>query len=287
MITIHSRAPSISAEVLSPAGKRFTIVGIAVDLPESTMPSAHPPRSRRPVRLAAVLLGLVGLLGSVGVAGSAGLPGGPLVAEAAPYASAPGDPTLTLPSSPDFVLGRAGTSYVIEADGDPLPAIGVDRLPPGLRLVVHGDGSATVEGTPTGPAGSTTVAVTAQNASGSTTEPLTVTVQQGPVFLDRGPLSFVAGEFTSLTVRAAGFPAPGLAAEGDLPAGLGFTDNGDGTATIAGTPVEGPAQSPVTLTAVNVVSDVALTTTVRVIVRPDVVGGPVTTDHPTGPQRAP
>ena len=66
-----------------------------------------------------------------------------------------------------------------------------------------------------------------------------------------------------------------------------FTDNGDGSATIAGTPEEGPAESPVTLTAVNVVSDVALTTTVRVVVRPDVTGGPVTVARPTGPRRAP
>lgn len=266
----------MSAEVLSTAGKRFTIVPIAVDPPESAMPSARPPRSRRPVVLVmALLLGLLGLL-----AGASG-------AVAAPYASAPGDPTLTLPEAADFVLGRGGTTYLIEADGDPVPAVGVDRLPAGLRLVVHGDGSASIEGTPTGPAGSTAVAVTAQNGEGSTTEALVVTVQQGPAFLHRGPLTFVAGAFASLPIRAAGFPAPGIALEGDLPAGLSFTDNGDGSATIAGTPEEGPAESPVTLTAVNVVSDVALTTTVRVVVRPDVTGGPVTVARPTGPRRAP
>lgn len=243
------------------------------------MPSAPSPRTRRPVALlAAALLGLGGLLAPAGA---------PTVAFAAPYASAPGDPTLTLPEAADFVLGRGGASYLIEVDGDPLPAIGVDRLPAGLRLVVHGDGSATVEGIPTGPAGTTTVAVTAQNASGSTTEPLAVTVQQGPAFLDRGPVTFVAGEFTSVPIRTSGFPAPGLAVEGELPTGLSFADNGDGTAVIAGTPVDGPGESPVTLTAVNEVSDVALTTTVRVIERPDVTGGPVTTEHPTGPQRAP
>lgn len=243
------------------------------------MPSARPPHARRPLALlVALLLGLGSLGGTVGA---------PTVAVAAPYASAPGDPTLTLPEAADFLLGRGGASYLLEADGDPLPAIGVDGLPAGLRLVVHGDGSATVEGTPTGPAGTVTVAVTAQNASGSTTQPLTVTVQQGPAFLDRGPVTFVAGEFASVPVRTVGFPAPGLAVEGELPAGLAFTDNGDGTGLIAGTPLEGPAESPVTLTAVNEVSDVAVTTTVRVIVRPELTGGPVTAEHPTGPQRAP
>jgi hypothetical protein len=160
-------------------------------------------------------------------------------------------------------------------------------LPPGLRLVAHSDGSATIGGTPTGPAGRTTVAVTAQNTAGSTTETLTVTVQQGPGFLDRTPLTFVAGAFASLPIRTTGFPAASIAVEGELPAGLTFADNGDGTAMIAGTPSQGPTESPVTLTAVNVVADVALTTTVRVVVHPDLTGGPVTGEHPTGPRRAP
>lgn len=272
----------MSPEVLSTAGKRFTIIGIAVDPPESTMPTARPPRLRRPVALlAAALLGLSGVGGLVGSVST------PTVAVAAPYASAPGAPTLTLPETADFVLGRGDDSYLIEADGDPLPAIGVDRLPAGLRLVAHGDGSASLEGTPTGPAGASTVTVTAQSASGVTTGRMTVTVQQGPVFLDRGPVTFVAGEFASVPLRTAGFPTPGLAVEGELPLGLSFADNGDGTAVIAGTPVDGPGEAPVTLTAVNEVSDVAVTTTVRVIDRPDVTGGPVSTERPSGPQRAP
>ena len=52
---------------------------------------------------------------------------------------------------------------------------------------------------------------------------------------------FATGENGSFTVTTGGEPAPALSREGALPAGLAFTDNGDGTATIAGTPDESAA----------------------------------------------
>ncbi|HEY5980240.1 MAG TPA: hypothetical protein VIT41_11465 [Microlunatus sp.] len=240
------------------------------------MPSSRPPQLRRPVIVAwSVLVGLLVLLcGPIGEAG------------AYPYASGTG-PILTLPADPTFVLGQQGTTYLIEAEGETLPAIGVNALPPGLRLTVHGDGSATIEGTASGPAGDLTVEVTAQNASGSTTEPLVLSVQQGPAFRTGGPVVFAAGEFTTRVIRTVGFPAAGIGLEGELPAGLAFADHGDGTATIAGTPLDGPTASPVTLTAMNVVSDVALTTVVQVVARPDAAGGPVVAVHAAGPRREP
>jgi hypothetical protein len=176
---------------------------------------------------------------------------------------------------------------VIEADGDPVPAIGVDRLPAGLRLTSHADGSATIEGTATGPVGDMTVEVTARNAAGASYEQLTVTIQQPPGFTSRGPVTFVAGELTTEVIRTVGFPAAGIGLEGELPAGLTFTDNGDGTASISGTPVDGPASSPVTLTAVNVVSDVSLTTVVQVVSRSRSPGPPAFVVRAAGPRRAP
>lgn len=240
------------------------------------MPSSRPPQLRRPVIVVvSALLGVLALLA------------GPTTpAHASPYTSDSG-PTLTLPAEPTFVLGQAGTSYVIEADGDPVPAIGVDQLPAGLRLTSHADGSATIEGTATGPVGETSVEVTAQNAEGASYERLTVTIQQAPAFASRGPVTVVAGELTTAVIRTVGFPAAGIDLEGELPAGLTFTDNGDGTASISGTPVDGPTSSPVTLTAVNVVSDVALTTVVQVVRRSSPAGPPVSVVRTTGPRRAP
>ena len=172
------------------------------------MPSSRPPLLRRPVIVAWPCRWRSGCWSCW--AGRTSL------AQAYPYASDSG-PTLTLPADPTFVLGRTGTAYVIEADGDPVPAIGVDQLPAGLRLTAHGDGSATIEGTPTGPAGDLTVEVTAQNASGATYERLTVTVQQAPAFRSGGPVVFVAGEPSARVIRTVGFPAAGIGLEGELP----------------------------------------------------------------------
>lgn len=242
------------------------------------MPSYRPPRRRRPVP--AVVVALLGLLSLWGLVGS------PLPAVAAdPYATSEG-PVLTLPADATFVRGEAGQSDQIRADGDPLPELAVDRLPAGLALTVHGDGSATIAGTPTGPPGPTVVQVSAENEDGVQTEALVVTVQQGPAFVGNRPIRFVAGLFGEVVVRTAGYPAPGIALDGDLPVGLQFADNRDGTATIWGTPSVAPTEAPVTLTAVNVVADTSVTT--KVVVLPATVrGGPVTVVRPAGLRRAP
>ncbi|MCL2394935.1 MAG: hypothetical protein FWC87_09640, partial [Acidimicrobiaceae bacterium] len=44
------------------------------------------------------------------------------------------------------------------------------------------------------------------------------------------------------TVTSVGFPTPTLSEGGGLPAGVRFTDHGDGTATLAGTPAAGTAR---------------------------------------------
>jgi hypothetical protein len=51
--------------------------------------------------------------------------------------------------------------------------------------------------------------------------------------------NFTAGTAGSFTVAASGSPAPTLTETGALPAGLHFTDNKDGTATLSGTPAAG------------------------------------------------
>lgn len=64
-----------------------------------------------------------------------------------------------------------------------------------------------------------------------------------------------AGSFTvttSTTQSPTAAEVPSLAESGALPGGLTFTDNGDGTATLAGTPAAGSAGSyPITVTARN------------------------------------
>jgi hypothetical protein len=62
--------------------------------------------------------------------------------------------------------------------------------------------------------------------------------------------AFTAGKAGSFTVVAAGGLAPSLTATGSLPTGISFTDNGDGTATIAGTSNEGGTY-PLVITAAS------------------------------------
>ena len=60
------------------------------------------------------------------------------------------------------------------------------------------------------------------------------------------------GAAFTTTVTTTGEPAPALTETGALPAGLTFVDNGNGTATISGTPAAGTGGSyPITITATN------------------------------------
>jgi hypothetical protein len=64
--------------------------------------------------------------------------------------------------------------------------------------------------------------------------------------------SFTTGSAGSFTVMATGSPAPALSESGALPSGVSFVDNGDGTATLSGTPAAGTNGTyPLTLTASN------------------------------------
>jgi len=81
-------------------------------------------------------------------------------------------------------------------------------------------------------------------ASGSGTSAPSITSVNNATFDVRVPGSF--------TVTTTGFPAPSLSAVGNLPAGLTFTDNGDGTATLGGTSMSGTDEVDIlTITAQN------------------------------------
>jgi hypothetical protein len=56
----------------------------------------------------------------------------------------------------------------------------------------------------------------------------------------------------NLTITAIGYPAPALTESGSLPAGVTFTDYGNGTAAISGTPSPGSqARYRIAMTATN------------------------------------
>ena len=66
-----------------------------------------------------------------------------------------------------------------------------------------------------------------------------------------------------------GNPTPALSETGTLPTGVTFTDNGNGTATLAGTPAAGTAGTyPITITAANGVGSNATQTFTLTVVQP-------------------
>ena len=73
-----------------------------------------------------------------------------------------------------------------------------------------------------------------------------------PAITSAATAAATAGVAFTTTVTTTGLPAPALKESGALPGGVTFTDNGDGTATLAGTPAAGSGGSyPLTITATN------------------------------------
>lgn len=73
-----------------------------------------------------------------------------------------------------------------------------------------------------------------------------------PTFTSASTTTFVVNSPGSFTVTTDAFPVPTITKDGALPTGVTFTDNGDGTATIAGTPALGTfAGYPLEFSAVN------------------------------------
>ncbi len=113
------------------------------------------------------------------------------------------------------------------------------------------DGSFTY--TPTaGYIGTDSFTYTVQNAAGSSTATVNLTVTESPSITSANAVTFKVGVAGTFTVTATGFPTPSLTETGSLPSGVTFVDNGNGTATLAGTPAAGTGGAyPLTLTASN------------------------------------
>ena len=156
-------------------------------------------------------------------------------------------------TSADTATGSVGSafSFTISAGGYPAPSWGESNLPPGVTFTDNGDGTVTLAGTPT-TAGSYAIPLTATNAYGSVQQTLTVTIEQAPAITSASSATFTVGTAGSLSVTTTGSPAAAITESGALPSGVTFIDNGNGTATLAGTPAAGTSGSyPVTITAAN------------------------------------
>jgi hypothetical protein len=147
--------------------------------------------------------------------------------------------------------GRAG---LVRLDSGVAPTITrTGRLPSGLRFTDTKDGTATISGTPRkAAAGMFPLTLTARNKYGTATQAFTLTVTRAPAIHKIPTIKTRVGAALRRTVRTTGYPAPALTESGPLPSGLTFSDNGNRTAIIAGTPAAGSrGRYPIAITPTN------------------------------------
>ena len=123
-----------------------------------------------------------------------------------------------------------------------------------------------------GPPACMAVGLLAASTSSETAQPLiessmSISNGEAPAITSIAQASFTAGSAGTFAVTSTGSPIAFLSESGPLPDGVSFIDNGDGTATLSGTPASGSAGTyPIVIAAGNGVSPYAtqsFTLTVR------------------------
>lgn len=150
-------------------------------------------------------------------------------------------PTVTHAPADARVTAGSEASFTASASGYPAPAVRWQSSTDGSAftdLVGATSGALTVTATLQSD-GTLYRAVFTNAAGASYSAAATLTVGEGPVFTSAPTVSFTAGSPGSATVTASGVPSAAITAAGTLPAWLELTDNGDGTATLSGTPNAG------------------------------------------------
>jgi hypothetical protein len=153
-----------------------------------------------------------------------------------------------------FSIVGAPVSFTVSAVGAPTPALTLSgALPAGLTFTDQGNGTALVSGTPTaGTGGSYPITITATSTAGAATRSVTLTNAEAPTITSPASAGYTIGSAGTYTVTTTGYPAARITDSGTLPAGLTFTDQGDGTALLSGSPAAGTAGSyPITVFATN------------------------------------
>src|SRR5262249_24512428 len=140
------------------------------------------------------------------------------------------------PSS--FPRARGGPPVPLISNGSPLPT--------GVTFTDNGDGTATLAGTAAATTdGTYQLTLTATNAVGSAIQTFTLTVVDSatPTFTSAAAATFNVGAVGSFAVTTVAFPAVTSITRdaAPLPAGVTFVDDGNGTATLSGTPAPGSA----------------------------------------------
>ncbi|MGP0029245.1 MAG: putative Ig domain-containing protein [Acidimicrobiales bacterium] len=153
---------------------------------------------------------------------------------------APAAPVLTS-AADDITPTGSSFTYLVTTSGSPTPAITLapgSSLPTGVSLTDNGNGTATLAGTSSVASGVYTFTIQAANGTNpDASQVFTLTVTGPPVFTSAASDTVPFGSPFSYTVTTMGGPTPAitLAPGSSLPTGVSVTDNGNGTATLAGT----------------------------------------------------
>ncbi len=158
-------------------------------------------------------------------------------------------PQFTSTNQTTFTASQSGT-FTVTTLGQPAPALTnaafsgctPSTLPGTVTFTDNGNGTATVAGNPGATTGNYTLCLNASSTAGSATQAFTLTVGMAPAITSGTGTTFTSGTAGSFTVTTSGFPAPALTnasftgcTKSTLPGAVSFTDNGNGTATIAST----------------------------------------------------
>ncbi len=198
------------------------------------------------------------------------------------YTVTPGAAATITATAGDGQAAKVGTTFttalaatVADADANPVPAAvvtwtvtsGSATFPGGqatATATTDANGMATAADLTAGPTGGP---VTVQASTPGVADPATyqLTVQQPPAITSDDTVAFTEGRPGTFTITTTGYPIPAITATSAVPDGLTLTDNGDGTATITGTPAAGTAGSyRITIDVENGVTDPTQTLTLTI-----------------------
>ena len=185
-------------------------------------------------------------------------------------------PAITSAASTTFTVGALGT-YTVVATGTPAPTFSLSGTVPSWLSI--GSTTGILTGTPPNlGVGPYTFNFTVDASNGVTPEfmqPFTLTVDQTPAITSAANTTFVTGTNGAFTVIATGNPISSLSESGSLPNDVTFADNGNGTATLSGTPAFGTGGNyQITITASNTVSSIQQTFTLTVTAAPPTANTP-------------
>jgi hypothetical protein len=169
---------------------------------------------------------------------------------------------ITSANKTTFTVGAAG-SFNVTTTGYPAPTCSeTGALPSNVAF-----SGGVLSGTPgPGTGGIYSIIIVCHNGvAADATQAFTLTVNQAPAFTSANATTFAVNTAGSFQVTTTGFPAVASITEaGALPSGsVSFTNNGNGTATLAGTPTT-PGVYILTLTASNAAASVQQTFTLTV-----------------------